>query len=177
MTQTRFIVGYVTSGEWVQPFITQTGSRTRSPYMHKSSVWVLFFLFYDLCKRSLIIGLGFYIYALQIRSFLSRRLLCRKKCLGTTTWVMLVLFTHKRIPASESLKKRRPWTCKRYACAIRNDLYQQDSKAYWYQGPIFIQPLKQKIVLRNFFYAQVSRIPVTDCTCDMLFWLVTLFWY
>ncbi len=45
-----------------------------------------------------------------------------------------------------------------------------------YLGPI-IELLEQKKLLNNFLLlAEMSRIPVVDCTCDMIVWLVTLFW-
>ena len=40
-------------------------------------------------------------------------------------------------------------------------------------GPNFIELLKQKILLNIF--PEMSRTPVTNCICDMVVWLVTLF--
>ena len=43
-------------------------------------------------------------------------------------------------------------------------------------GLRFIELLKQKILPNISCLAEMSRIPVTNCTyCDMVFWLVTLF--
>ena len=35
-------------------------------------------------------------------------------------------------------------------------------------GPDFIESLKQKILLNNICYAEMGRIPVTNCTCDIV---------
>ena len=42
-------------------------------------------------------------------------------------------------------------------------------------GANFIELLKQKILLNSCLLSELSRTPVTNCTCDMVVWLVTLF--
>ena len=52
----------------------------------------------------------------------------------------------------------------------------QKHKPHNRPGSNFIELLKQTILLVSCLLAEMSRIPVTKCTCDMVVWLVTFFW-
>ena len=57
-------------------------------------------------------------------------------------------------------------------------LFQGGAGLNFRPGPNFIELLilSRKYCLTMFCLAEMSRKPVTNCTCDMVFWLVTLFW-
>ena len=48
----------------------------------------------------------------------------------------------------------------------------------WHLGPNLIELLKQQILLINFLLsrAEMSRIPVSNCTCGIVVWPVNIFW-